>query len=467
LKKKLRLKNKEQIKYRIGLKRFLNNLKRKKKKKQRRKSEHQNYLRAKKELKSDFSYQNQIDKWLPSSLSYILGNEKTKFTDKIDNNRVYKDTYNIKVPKIFSLIDNGKESYEFIRNLTLNILFDKYKTVEIDYINCERVELSAQIYTDMILRDLDKLIKRRNNNRYTQTKLTTLTGININNENIQKLLFSVGSPAIIMSKGFRKYDDIIPYKLCVHNKEFNKLENAKRKEVDSTEMVDYVIDSLATLDKKLTPDRIEDLSVVIGEILINAEEHSTTNYRYSTGYFQKHEIEDENYGIFNLAIMNFGETIYEKFKSPNCTNVKIKNRMTELSNQYTKNKFWSSAFEEESLWTLYALQQGITSVSINSSKRGNGSIQFIEGFFNLKGTNENADKLSRMAIISGNTTILFDGKYGIQNKIIGKEKFKVMTFNKSNNIEDKPDNKYVKYNDNYFPGTLISARILINKDDVI
>jgi hypothetical protein len=270
-----------------------------------------------------------------------------------------------------------------------------------------------------------------------------------------------------MSKGFRKYDDIIPYKLCVHNKEFNKLENAKRKEVDSTEMVDYVIDSLATLDKKLTPDRIEDLSVVIGEILINAEEHSTTNYRYSTGYFQKHEIEDENYGIFNLAIMNFGETIYEKFKSPNCTNVKIKNRMTELSNQYTKNKFWSSAFEEESLWTLYALQQGITSVSINSSKRGNGSIQFIEGFFNLKGTNENADKLSRMAIISGNTTILFDGKYGIQNKIIGKEKFKVMTFNKSNNIEDKPDNKYVKYNDNYFPGTLISARILINKDDVI
>jgi hypothetical protein len=461
------LKNKEQIKYRIGLKRFLNSLKRKKKKKEKKRREHENYLKAKKELDDDFSYQNQIEKWLPPSLSYILGNEKTKFTDKLDNSKVFKDTYTLKVPKIFSLIENGKESYNFIRDLTINILFDKYKTIEIDYQNCERIELSAQIYSDMILRDLDKFIKRRNNNRQTQTRIGTLSGININNENIQKLLFSVGSPAIITAKGFRKYDDIIPYKLCVHNKEFNKLENAKRKEIDSTEMVDYVIDSLATLDKKLTSDSIEDLSVIIGEILINAEEHSTTKYRYSTGYFQKHEIDGENFGVFNLAIMNFGETIYEKFKSPNCTNYKIKNRMTELSSQYTKNNFWSSAFEEESLWTLYALQQGITSVSVNSSKRGNGSIQFIEGFFNLKGIKEKADEISRMAIISGNTTILFDGKYGIQNKTIGKENFKVMTFNKSNNIEDKPDNKYVKFNDNYFPGTIISARILINKDDII
>ena len=72
-----------------------------------------------------------------------------------------------------------------------------------------------------------------------------------------------------------------------------------------------------------------------------------------------------------------------------------------------------------------------------------------------------------MAIISGNTNIIFDGKYNIQNKIKGKDKFKVMTFNNSNNIEDKPDNKYVRSVENYFPGTIISARILINKDDII
>ncbi|MEM5539933.1 hypothetical protein [Olleya sp. AS48] len=459
------MKNKQQIKYRIGLKRFLNDVKRKKKKKEKRKQEHQNYIKSKAELKDDLSYQNQIDKWLPSNLTYILGNDKAKFASSFINEKVFKDTYKIKVPKVFSLIENEKESFDFIRNLTMNILFDKYKSIEIDYADCERIELSAQIYSDMILRDLDKFIKRRNQNRYTQSNIANLTGININNKNIQKLLFSVGSPAII-TKDFRKYSDITPYKLCVHNKEFNKLENAKRKEVDSTEMVDYVINSLATLDKKLTSDSIEDLSVVIGEILINAEEHSTTKYRYSTGYFQKHNIDGEDYGVFNLAIMNFGETIYEKFKSPECTNYKMKSRMADLSNKYTKRSFWNKSFDEETLWTLYSLQQGITSVSIDSYKRGNGSIQFIESFFNLKGTNENADDISRMAIISGNTNIIFDGSYNIQTKTKGKDKFKVMTFNDSNDIEDKPDYKYVKSVENYFPGTIISARILINKDDI-
>lgn len=460
------MKNKEQIKYRIGLKRYLKDLKRRKKKKEKRRQEHENYLKAKSELNNDLSYQNQIDKWLPSNLTYILGNEKADFVNEFSKKRVFKDTYKIKVPKIFSLIENEKESYSFIRNLTINILFDKYKSVEIDYEECERIELSAQIYTDMILRDLDKFIKRRNQNKHTRTKISNLSGININNENIQKLLFSVGSPAVI-TKDFRKYKDIIPYKLCIHNRELNNLENAKRKEIDSTEMVDYVIKSLATLDKQLTSDSIEDLSVVIGEILINAEEHSTTKYRYSTGYFQKHNIDGENFGVFNLAIMNFGETIYEKFKSPNCTNYRIKDRMKVLSSKYTKNRFWSSSFDEETLWTLYALQQGITSVSVDSYKRGNGSIQFIKSFFNLKGTNDNADDISRMVIISGNTNIIFDGKYNIHKTEKGKDTFKVMTFNNSNNIEDKPDSKYVKSVDSYFPGTLISARILINKDDII
>lgn len=41
-----------------------------------------------------------------------------------------------------------------------------------------------------------------------------------------------------------------------------------------------------------------------------------------------------------------------------------------------------------------------------------------------------------------------------------------MTFNKTGNIEDKPDDAYVKYSDCYFPGTFISAKLLLNDDDV-
>ena len=46
------------------------------------------------------------------------------------------------------------------------------------------------------------------------------------------------------------------------------------------------------------------------------------------------------------------------------------------------------------------------------------------------------------------------------------EDFRVMTFNKTGNIEDKPDESYVKYSNYYFPGTFISAKILLNDDDI-
>ena len=73
-----------------------------------------------------------------------------------------------------------------------------------------------------------------------------------------------------------------------------------------------------------------------------------------------------------------------------------------------------------------------------------------------------------MTILSGRTQIVFDGKYCITPKInSNNEVFRVMTFNESGDIEDQPDNKCVFQTENYFPGTLISARILLNDDDFV
>ena len=142
--------------------------------------------------------------------------------------------------------------------------------------------------------------------------------------------------------------------------------------------------------------------------------------------------------------------------------------MRDLSHQYTQKRIFKfGVLEEETLWTLYALQEGVTSISTAQyRKRGNGSIQFIESFFNLKG-NEEDDKMSKMSILSGKTQIIFDGTYNISEKNINSENFKVMTFNDSGNIENKPDTKFVKFVPNYFPGTIISARIQFKEDEII
>ena len=295
-----------------------------------------------------------------------------------------------------------------------------------------------------------------------------IKGQNVNDDHIKKLLFSVGSPVIHTDQSL-SFDDIVPYRLCIHNR--NSIGDPKKirmqKDIDTTTLVEYVINSLKTLNRTLTPNKLEDLSNVIGEILINAEEHSTTGYRFSIGYFHKKQKGKKQFGEFRLVILNFGKTIYEKFKDPDCPNKEIVNKMRSLSEQYTKKRFFViDGLEEETLWTLYALQEWVTSVSPNSyTKRGNGSIQFIESFFNIKGVENESDDFSTLSILSGNTCITFDGSYNIKEKIVDNETFKFMTFNNSGDIEEKPDSKYVKFVKNYFPGTIISAKILFNQED--
>lgn len=464
------MKNKYQIHQNISKKRFRRRLISRKKRKLRLRINQLLWNKASESLEGDISYQNIINKWLPVNLSYILGCKNSDF----HFDKIVKDVPNnggiFKVPKQFSIVDFPNESYRFIQNILGALVLQKYQTIIIDYAECERVDLGAQVLLDIILKDIIFFFDKCKGFKPTMPKVKNIKGINILDENVRKLLFSVGSPAIHSNRTIN-FPDIIPYKLCIHDREVDgdPVTISEQKDLDTTKLVDYVINCLNSLGRTLTGEKLDDLSTVIGEILINAEEHSTTKFRFSIGYFHKIEIEGKQFGVFRLAILNFGKTIYEKFKDPNCPNKAIVHKMTSLSEKYTKSNFFNSKkFEEETLWTLYALQEGVTSVAPEKyKKRGTGSMAFIESFFNIKGKMKNVDEFSRMAIHSGNTSITFDGTYNTTPREVDGDEYKFMTFNKTNNIDDKPDSKYVKYVDNYFPGTIISAKILFNEDDLI
>jgi hypothetical protein len=464
------LKNKFQILKNVSDKRFRRRLKSKRKREAKRRKTHLLWVKAKESLGGDISYENIINKWLPVNISYILACENSDFhiekvvKDIPENGGVFK------VPKEFSIVDHPNESFKFIQNILGALVLQKYTKMVIDYSECKRVDLGAQVLLDIILKDIILFFNRCKGFKPTMPRVKEINGINIKDKNVQKLLFSVGSPAIHSNRTVN-FPDIIPYKLCIHDREIDgdPIAIREQKDLDTTKLIDYVIDCLKSLGRTLTGDKLDDLSTVIGEILINAEEHSTTKFRFSIGYFHKIEINGKQFGVFRLAILNFGKTIYEKFKDRDCPNKSVVKKMTALSERYTTKKFFfSKAFEEETLWTLYALQDGVTSVAPDRyKKRGTGSITFIESFFNIKGKMKEVDEFSRMAILSGNTNITFDGTYNTTPGLVDGEEYKFMTFNKTGSIEDKPDPKYVKYVDNYFPGTIISAKILFNEDDLI
>ncbi|WP_155713954.1 hypothetical protein [Leptospira borgpetersenii] len=436
---------------------FVRELKRKSKRKYIRKEKDLKNPKRKKALLDNISYREYLKKFAPPNLRFILFEEKSPFFfDTLERLSPPSDGV-IQVPSKFSIIDNEKESYEFLQSLLALFLFPNSEDIYIDYQNSKEVDLGAQVLLDIIIIEIMKFYEKRKDHPERQNKF--IHGRNVEDTDVDKMLCSVGSKALFTP--FRKeFNDIIPYHLCIHESTDKKRRrDQSKKDVDTTTLIEYLINCTAKIGRDLTPSEIDDLCIVIGEILINAEEHSTTRIRYSIGYFQEKVIDGKITSVFRLVIMNFGDTIYGKFKDPNCPNQGIVKKMVELTDHYLLNRLFGLSISEETLWTLYALQEGITSVSSEKyRKRGNGSIRFIESFFKLKKAGQK-ENISRMNIISGSTSIQFSGEYDIAERNIDEEKFKVMTFNKKGNIFEKPDSKFVKRRNYHFPGTLISARI--------
>lgn len=394
-------------------------------------------------------------------LGFLLTDKESPLN--IDKIKIKKFNSNgrITIPANFSVTETPKESYETLQKIISALLIEKYENLILDYKNCHNVELGTQVLQDIILKDHLDFCKwlKKNNKRMLPHFTRNFSAEHIYDESVSKMSFSVGSPVNLKIREIN-YDDVEKSKLRIYDEAtFSGLKrtSAEETELEITSLCEYVINSLLKVGRELSDDDIESLYDVIGEALVNADDHSTTKYRFSIGYFEKKKIDGKETGLFRLAIMNLGKTIYQKFRDPECPNIKHVERMKELSDKYTqKSWFRPKGFEEETLWTLYALQDGVTS---KKEKRGSGTISIIESFFNIKG-NDNPDNVSQMMIVSGAACIKFDGSYKIQKKKDENgEPMSVMTFNKSGNIEDKPDNNYVYSNDSFYPGTLISVTL--------
>lgn len=454
------MKNKKNILINIAIKRHLYDLKHRKWKKDRIKKVQEKYLLMRVQIGAKPTYDRLFNIGLSDNTKYLFENEDSPLN--FERIKKISDTYNsiIVIPKIFSLIENPKDSYDAIKKIIASLLIHKRQEVIIDYTICDNFTLEAQVLLDLILKDILCFYKLCEGINKFKNIPKLITDRSIRGSNILTMLFSVGSQAIHAKKQ-QEFANVIPYNLRFHRATSNSLYQIEQKELDTTSLSDYVEKCLDRMGRKLDDESMDDLCTVIGEILINAEEHSSTKSRYSIGYFEEKDIDGKHIGFFQLVIMNIGRTIYEKFHDQDCPNKKIVEKMRILSDKYTKKHFWQrNTFEEESLWTLYSLQDGVTSISPELYQhRGNGSCRFIESFFNLR-TNKDDNGLSKMTLQSGKTNIIFDGKYNTCDRIVNGDKYKVMTFNESGDIEDKPDTQYVKTTEYYFPGTFICANII-------
>ncbi len=459
---------------RKAIKKHIKDIKRKKREKKR-KSGFAKFQKVLKEQSLFYKIKYQPQSYEKYKFLYSIGGRPkynqliqflaTKYLTFSTQNLPYKEDGKLIIPEIFSISENNEETMFFLKRL-FQVLYTEFRgVVYIDYEKCKYLDVDASACMDLILAGFINYYSKCIKSGFKEIRTTSINPINFQKPEVFNVLFSIGAYKNIAGIEIKSdvKNDFIPFTLRIGDNENNK--NGTTKEIHETEIVDYVLTCLEESGLGLTPDAESNLSKVVGEVMANAEEHSKFRYRYAIGYFLKPKENNNNLGIFKLSIFNFGQTIYESFKAVENKESPIIKRMKELSSKFTKDGLFIPAkFEEETLWTLYSLQEGVTSVK--DWKRGKGTIRFIDRFFKLKGDNMN-DNNSKLTIISGNTNIIFDASYPlVEVKKENGKTYQMMAFNKNANIEQQPDNKFVTFVPQNFPGTLITVKVCFDNKNV-
>lgn len=371
---------------------------------------------------------------------FITGYEKSKLS--------------IQIPKEFSLSENYNKTIETIKDIIYSLWKNVGKEVELDFTNCQVVDQPAlfllQILRLELSNDLLSLDKRL-------SVLSSKTKFKITESKIQSVnldLFLCGYlPKVSVKKGLQPIDTLGYIKGSKSQKHF--LEN--RKGIIGTNIVSYIDKCLMHNSYSLTADGKGTLGNMIGEILNNAEDHSPLNTYYVTAnyYIDKGE-NNENVGILNLSFMNFGYSIYEGLEQTQNDNKEVYSFLNERFIELGK-----VPFSKENIFTLYALQQGVSRLKYQDKSRGTGTMTFINCFYSIGDYENTARELSpKLSILSGTTHILCNNKYRPFKSSDGSF---LLSLNSENDLNKPPDDKNVlslKYN---FPGTILSVRFCLNE----
>lgn len=199
------------------------------------------------------------------------------------------------------------------------------------------------------------------------------------------------------------------------------------------------------------------LGYMIGEVLDNCYNHSGDfKSWYTIGYYTNDD--DKDIGECSIAIINFGDTIYEGIKKGTLENI---NLMESLAKKHD-NLFLPHKWTRDNLYTLYSLQEGVSKMKGKDSgkDRGQGTKNLIESF-QLLGNSFEKEFEPIMTITTGNTHIIFDNRYKFENR---GDNIKVIAFNEDNDLNQRPDKRNVININNKFPGVVISMKFYIDRN---
>lgn len=363
---------------------------------------------------------------------------------------------NILIPKIFSFKDSPDEVILFLKQLISTYLLSPYRII-IDFSKCEKICMSGFTLFDIVMSELLNVKSIVNQSCYKKL---------LRKEHIIPSRVNIVNKYLYIYRYIKEYtnpnkdDEYLPLNLISGCKKNRYSENTKSKAC--TKIREFVNETLHKYNVELNIEGVNAIDNMISEILGNAEDHSVKMRWYVNGISYKDSGDDLI--EFNLSILNFGYSIYEGFEENKKLNHEIYNLMDAFYVKHQKQFSSTIFFTKESLFTLYALQEGISRLKYQQSSRGNGTMNFIEAFINLGELgSRDIEHIPELNIISGNTLLSCNNEY----KPYVKDGMRLLSLNSKNDLSLLPDKNRLRHNKECFPGTFFNVKIYLDRDKLL
>lgn len=356
-----------------------------------------------------------------------------------DNTNIKSNNITINLPKSFSITNNPIDTINTIKKISSLFLINNDLELTIICNDTIDMDMSALILLDLVIvRGSTFITKKRHK--------CSINGDLPKKSDICELFIFSGLPNHL---NLLRKDKINP-----NIEILNPFVARQDSNLETQRIIEYYNRCLKKNGYQLNDKGKIFFYRLINEIVDNAKIHNGYDDLYYCGGFYSDTTKKGQ-----LSIISFGNSMYESLNSET-TDINIKKKIKEYLS-YQKN-FFDVTYKEETSWTVYALQYKISRYNnIENPDRGTGTIRFIEAFMQMGKTSKN--EKPRMALLSGNTHIIFDGTYNLKEETINGEPIKVIAFNKNNNLKEKPDNEYVKSIKAKFPGVIINVEFYMDK----
>ena len=414
-------------------------------------------FQKKKKVKVHSSGQESDDLLGSDYVRVIQHLEKSNFRYNTLLERQHNKTYTIKIPPVFSVSENMDEVILLLRKMYGMAMDFHTRQLIFDHSECRELGLSASTILDVILLAVKKYRSRHSK------ELECGGDFSIRSKEVNDILLASGLPYHLNAESLRDYDSN-----KVERFEIIKGHNVSRVKMagsTATKLTEYFNKCLKTQNYEITDRGKAKFGKIFGEVLTNCEIHGGENSTwYTQGHYQMKK--ESSYGEMQLLFLNLGNSIYEGLKKN--SSEETQKKLKYISKQH--KRFFNRDWNEEMLYTVVALQEGISRLRNEQIQgyegRGSGTVSMIEMFYDLGKCEEGL--VPKMTIVSGRTQIRFTEQYKMkvvnfnQDPAFGTGEKKIIAFNKENNIYSLPDCENVTCLKEYFPGTIISLKFYLD-----